>query len=336
MSKILLATLDYPPQRGGVARYLSAITKTFPDVFEVLYWQGSVPRGLALVKELWKHSKDKKEIWLSHIVPVGTAAMILHFFTGKKYTVILHGMDFDLARRSLWRSWLTWLILRMAERVITNSKALAQEVTDFCSVKPLVVYPSVSDEMLDASSHPERSEGSHSQLRLLTVARLVKRKGHDIVIEAIKKMDDIQYTIVGDGPELENLRKLIHHHKLQDVVEIHTNISDKDLAGFFRAADVFIMPTRKTEHDREGFGIVYLEAGLFELPVIAMNHPGVDEAVMNNTTGILIEKEKDLAGAITRLKIETSERKRMGKAGREFVLAGFTRESQMDKLNALI
>ena len=97
------------------------------------------------------------------------------------------------------------------------------------------------------------------------------------------------------------------------------------------------MPTIKTPRDREGFGIVYLEAQLFGLPVVATKHPGVDEAIVDKGTGFLtIDHPDALKFALKQLIGDSDMRERMGKAGHEFVLGGFTRETQMRKLGALL
>jgi len=71
MKRILLPTVDYTPQRGGVARYLQAIKDTLGDQVEILYWQDNPPRGLRLIVEILKASRGFDEIWTSHIFPIG-------------------------------------------------------------------------------------------------------------------------------------------------------------------------------------------------------------------------------------------------------------------------
>ncbi len=119
-------------------------------------------------------------------------------------------------------------------------------------------------------------------------------------------------------------------------VRLITNAQDEDLAAYYQAADVFVMPTTKTSQDREGFGIVYLEAQLFSLPVVATNQPGVNEAVIDSETGLLIEDTPTaLLAALERLQ-DVRLRSRLGQQGRQRVLAQFTREQQMSKLAALL
>lgn len=329
MRRVLLPTPDYPPSRGGVARYLSAIAKTFPSV-EVFRWQ-KVPSTIEAMKELWRRRRSYDEILVSHLLPVGTAAWLLWPLTRKDYVVVVHGMDFDLARRNPWKFLLTKEILR-CKAVVANSQALADEVEAFVGKKPVVIYPCVSDELIEAAAVIGPKPATDT-VTLLTVARLVERKGHLKVLRAMKELPGhVRYKIVGDGMMRKDIEKAIADLGLRDRVELLQNIGDGKLPELYRSADIFVMPTTKTSKDREGFGIVYLEAQLFELPVVATNHPGVDEAVCDGETGMLIEDSHEaLVAALRRLVEDAQMRSRLGAEGRARVLRVFTREAQMKK-----
>ena len=375
MRKILLPTIDYPPARGGVARYIGAILKTYPDQVVLLplkKWQWK-KLGNLVIFLAWK-VRRYDAIWVHQVLPVGTAAMIVKKITKKPYVVFLHGLDFDLARRSSWKRALTRRVLGSADRIVTNSQALATEVRAFVDLsrEPLVIYPTVSDELITASKLPrttsekinlqklgelalgvsraatplfvstktltdgEGSTGRGTGLRLLTVARLVERKGHLKVLDTLAKVPNATYHIVGDGPMLGAIQAKVNELGLGDRVTITTNAGDEQLPDIYRAADVFVMPTTKTEHDREGFGIVYLEAQLFGVPVIATRHPGVDEAVHDGEGGILVSDTlQELLAALERLKDQTA-RSKFGARGRASVTHYFTREQQMYKLLELL
>ncbi len=332
--KILLATLEAPSDTGGIARYIDAIKKTFPREVTILELDQHMGRS-AMSQAIRAASAGKGALWIHHILPIGTIAWL---FSSLPYVIFLHGMDFDLARRNVWKRWLTKRILKKAERVVTNSKALAKEVEEFAQIdEPMVVYPCVSDELAEKSKvESQKSKVQEKRMVLLTVSRFVARKGHVKVLEAIKDLPNVTYKIVGDGPAEEMIERKIIELGLEDRVELLGRLDDQELVEAYQAADVFVMPTTKTKYDREGFGIVYLEAQLFGLPVIATHHPGVDEAVIDRGTGFLIEDQPELIrDTIKKLANDKELRTRMGKAGREFVLGGFTREKQMSQLSAL-
>jgi phosphatidyl-myo-inositol dimannoside synthase len=363
MPKILLPTIDYPPARGGVARYIGAILQSFPGDVTMLPIKHMKLDRLAW-KLLWR-SRGYEAIWVHHVLPIGTAAMIVKRLVNKPYVVFLHGLDFDLARRNPWKRWLLKNVLMSARQVVANSEALAKEIQSFAALAntPTVVYPPLADDFVRAAqdsaktkvnlhklaelavgvAHQQtpmlvssRSLGPETSLRLLTVARLVERKGHLKVIEALKQLPDVSYTIVGDGPMLKQINEAIVASDLGHRVTVKTDVTDDQLPDEYRSADIFVMPTTKTHHDREGFGIVYLEAQMFGLPVIATKQPGVDEAVRDGEGGVLIgDNLEELVAAIQRLKNQTI-RSTLGARGRARVSKQFTREQQMYKLRSVL
>lgn len=325
--RVLLPTIELPTARGGVGRYIDAIAKTLPEV-EVVAWSGDVD------------ARSFDAVWVHHILPIGTQAWLQRLRGGKPYVIFLHGLDFDLARRNAWKRFLTRRILRGAARVVTNSRALANEVAAFAHIAaPMVVYPCVDDEIVrNAQNHPQpllREEGS--ALQLLTVGRLVERKGHMKVLEAMKEMPDVQYTIVGDGPMRSVIEAKIRELGLTDRVTIRTDVTDAELPNVYRNADVFVMPSTKSESDREGFGIVYIEAALFGVPSIAVRQPGVDEAIVDGVTGWLIEDSiASLQETIGHIMSDRPLCVRMGQQARDRVLAEFTCEAQFSKLRGIL
>src|SRR6056297_791748 len=101
---------------------------------------------------------------------------------------------------------------------------------------------------------------------------------------------DYKYFIIGSGSEKKYLADLIKKYNLKKQVYILDNIKDRELAVFYKISDLFVMPTLKLGNDVEGFGIVYLEANAFALPVIAGQGEGVKEAVKNDYNGILLSE----------------------------------------------
>ncbi len=380
MPRVLLPTPDYPPARGGVARYIGAILKTYPDQVRLLPLKTKLKVGNVVLQLLFR-SRSYDSLWTHHLLPIGTAAMIAKTFTKKPYVIFLHGLDFDLARNHLWKRDIAKQVLAKADRIVTNSEALAAEVRAFVQSDrtPIVVYPTLEDQFIEAAKQPaklgdkvnlqklgelafgvSRSStpmfvvggpsttsfldpssrqgrgAAEIPIRLLTVARLIERKGHLKVLEALKDLPEATYHIVGDGPYLGTIVKAVNDLGLQDRVRISKNISDEELPDVYREADIFVMPTTKTQTDREGFGIVYLEAQLFGLPVIATRHPGVDEAVRDGEGGLLIgDTPHELVAAIQRLK-DPAIRRKFAARGRFWVEREFNREQQMYKLRELL
>lgn len=361
MQKVLLPTIDFSPARGGVARYLAAIEKSLPSVdVDVLESFGSLPHLIGYIRK----QKNYDEIWTSHVLPLGTALSL----ETKPYVVFLHGLDFDLARRSAWKRFLTKRILRKARKVVANSQALADEVAAFTKRNDiLVVYPCVTDEYVEASrkirkgvqtrtvqdlmklatqaaanlsgvSVGAKLKQPNDPLKLITLSRLVERKGHLKVINALEHLKEgTTYTIVGDGPMLSELKRVVHEKNLEGVVTFMTAVPDAEIPSFLTSHDVFVMPVTKSLKDREGFGIAMAEAGLFGLPVITTKSPGVDELVEDGVTGFLVDDTPEaLDDALHAVEANPSLRLKLGSKARERILARFTRAQMADALRALI
>jgi phosphatidylinositol alpha-1,6-mannosyltransferase len=130
---------------------------------------------------------------------------------------------------------------------------------------------------------------------ILTVGRLMPRKGQDMVIhalpEVLKSIPDAVCVFCGTGPLESPLRELIRSLQLEPHVVFAGEVPPARLPALYNLADVFLMPNRvspKTQ-DTEGFGIVFLEAGACEVPVIGGRSGGVPDAIVEGQTGILVD-----------------------------------------------
>ncbi|MEI6510525.1 MAG: glycosyltransferase family 4 protein [Candidatus Uhrbacteria bacterium] len=345
MPKTRLYTTDYAPSRGGVARYLGNLAAYFSDSMEVAVLDPSTRWWQALRQ--FFHDRQASTlgvdttIVVSHVLPIGTAALAFKWMTGTSYVVIVHGMDIGLAKTRWAKRIVAGMVLRGAEVVVANSKALEREVkNEFGVERTVVVYPTISKHV----PPPHREEGSGVVVahvfRLLTVARLVPRKGHLRVLDAMSLLRrdhpdlSVQYDIVGDGPCLETIARRIAELGLDDRVTIARDVADDQLSDHYAAADIFVEPVVADSVDREGFGMVYLEAALHGVPSVATDMRGVDEAVLNGMTGLLV-KDGDiaaLADAVYRLAMSDEERRRLGEAAYRRAADEFTNEVQLEKL----
>jgi phosphatidylinositol alpha-1,6-mannosyltransferase len=333
--KWTLITHDYPPKIGGVARYLEALIKTCSCIN--LVQLDNLPGRISFLLLVNKYMTNSAGVITSHILPIGMMCYLSSKITNKPYIVILHGNDFDLARRNAWKRYISQKILLSAKTIITNSKALQLEVSDYTSRSDIVVvYPTIQDAFIESSNFIQAKHKNDERIQLLTIGRLVERKGFMKVLEVVKDDNTLSYTIVGDGPLKKQIGEYIQNNKLENRVKILSSISDRKLPDIYSKSDIFIMPTTKSQTDREGFGIVYIEAQLFGLPIIATNCPGVDEAVLHGKTGILIGGSlESIKTAIDNLK-DPSSRSKFGNNGREFVKANFVREQQFNKFCKLL
>ena len=217
--RALLATAEYPPDTGGVARYLGALGELAG--IAVASPHGPIklrsvwlfpPRWLPLVWRLpFLANREKADLLLiSHILPFGYGAITANLF-GIKYMVICHGLDLTGPLQNSWKRFWVRLILRRAALVVTNSQATAQLARAFnlSDKKIVVINPPLSWEpdLIGENSESEiiKSHGLAARRCLLIAGRLVKRKGADIAIRAmaqiVKKYPDAALVLAGEGPE---------------------------------------------------------------------------------------------------------------------------------------
>ncbi|GMQ81653.1 MAG: glycosyltransferase family 4 protein [Rhodothermia bacterium] len=166
----------------------------------------------------------------------------------------------------------------------------------------------------------------HSKI-ILTVSRLVRRKGIDVMIAALprvlKHFPEALYVIVGKGPEFARLKRLSYELGVDDsVLMIDQEIPDQ-LRAYYNACDVFVLPARQNSRDHEGFGIVLLEASACGIPVIGTHSGGIPDAVIDGATGILVppDSEHELAEAVVQILSNSDLANRLGEAGREHVIS---------------
>lgn len=159
---------------------------------------------------------------------------------------------------------------------------------------------------------------------IVTVARLQDRyKGHDVMVRAMPlvraRIPDAQWVVVGDGPLRGDIARLSAAHGVSEAVRLCGTLTDELRDQWLNSAHVFAMPSRTPANGGagEGFGIAYLEAGVHSLPVVAGGVGGALDAVVDGTTGLLVDPSDhvELAGALTDLLSDPGTAARMGAAG---------------------
>ncbi len=355
--KTLFIALEFPPQVGGVENYYGKIAHYWPEELTVLTNEQNrlispnLPflAWLRAIKPVRDTLKEINAQWLlvGEILPLGTVGWIISYLMPIRYAVILHGLDFSLATKGFIKRFLSKQILLKASLVICANSHTAQEVTKMIPKvsNVQVVNPGVEIDIPEMSSEAIEKCKTENNLQeafvLLSVGRLVKRKGVDMVLSAVSNLvsliPNLQYIIIGNGPEEVYIKNIIHQLGLENNVRLLSNVSDEEKNNYFAICDVFIMTARNIDGDYEGFGIVYLEAGLFSKPVISGRSGGVAEAVQNNINGIIVNEEdtSDIAQAILDLYNDDVLRQRLGVAGRERSLKQ-SWQQQVQKIYSLL
>ncbi|WP_431158318.1 glycosyltransferase [Winogradskyella poriferorum] len=223
-----------------------------------------------------------------------------------------------------------------AKSIITSSSYLANNLK-------LLEIPieklHVNSVGVDLEKFKYQKRKIDSQIRLVTVGRLIKLKGQDLGIRAVKLLVDkgykINYSIVGKGEEYINLKNLITELKLEYFVDLKKGNSQQDVIEMLYDSHLFLMTSTKDKMGRaEGQGLVSAEAQATGIPVIGFRCGGVPETIQNGKTGVIIDEinEYSLAIAIKKFIKKPSLINEMGLSARAMVENDFDNHIQSKKI----
>jgi len=259
--------VNWDEQRGLIAKgVLKYFPNSYPHYFENFYKRSIIKRFSYKIKE---------PIHFWSIEPA-TA------FTDKKYIITCHGKEL-LRPNHIGQERLYQKVLENARIIHVNSEFTRDLVSKNFSVneeKIWVIPPSIK------SLHRKKKCDGFT---IGTISRLETRKNIIRIIQAMNILKErgqiFRYVLAGDGGERENI---LQEAKGRDwEFEYQGIISEKaKINRFYPSLDLFIMCPMETEDDVEGFGIVYIEANSFGIPVIASDTGGISDAVSENVSGM--------------------------------------------------
>ena len=285
---------------------------------------------------------------VGHVLPLGTIALLLKRWRKLPYLLYAHGLDILLPQRSVRKKALLKRIIRQAHGLVSNSNFTREALLKLGGRADTiaVVYPcpNLTDTRVpvDRLEHLRRTHRLDGKRVILTVGRLVERKGHDQIIRALpavrKRVPNATYLVVGNGPYRHRLQQLVNQYRLGEHVTFLDRVDETQLAACFEVCDVFAMPSRQIGPDVEGFGMVYLEAALFGKPAIAGESGGATEAVLHNLTGLIVNPNDTAAisAALIKLLTDRAYADRLGFQAMQRVLELFTWDRQVEKLLKLL
>jgi len=266
---------------------------------------------------------------------------ILSRFFNKKLISIAYGSDF-LVRNPLS---LKTFYFRNAEKIIVINKLMKQIIKKMHhlnenQLETIFVGLDLKELEVKKSKKELRKEFNipENQFVLLSVGRHVPRKKFDLVIKAvseIKKLKpslNIKYILIGEGKNTLYLKNLTKQLNLESQIEFLGSCDLEKRNKFYKLSDIFLMPSITEKGSIEGFGIVFLEANYYEVPVIGTATGGIVEAIVDGETGLLIKQNdlNDLIEKILYLYENENIRKKMGEKGHNRVINEYSWQKIVD------
>jgi len=254
--------------------------------------------------------------------PSGLIAAVLPRFLRGPLAITVHGTEVAPERGGIRRALLRYT-LRRADAVFAVSTFVQGLVA---KVEPRANVVLIHSGVDVVGAHGVRA----SRPTLLSVGRLVARKGFDRTIEALPEilsaLPDAVYEIVGDGPQRSELEELVARLKLTDSVRFLGAVDDDALRAAYARAWCFALPCRRIGSDVEGFGLVYLEAAVAGLPSIGGRYSGAEDAIVHEETGLLVDGNDAaaIAAAAIRLLGDPAYAARLGTRGAQRAEADFS------------
>lgn len=265
------------------------------------------------------------------------ALLLLSYLLPVQCVIYLHGDDVLCPLQNPLFHWLFQWTLQRTNVVVCNSNFTQNYVKEHFDIQqPIqVIHPTVRPEKfgkvnlhslgLLRNQIRQKYQIPQDAIVILSVGRLVRRKGFDRIIEQLPTLLaqklDVYYLICGRGAMESELRQLAENHGVTSRVIFAGYVPDDELAEYYAACDLFSMLTFFDSKYKsiEGFGIVYLEAGYFGKPVIASRVGGVEDAVLNDETGLLVnpESKEEISQMLYQLCADAKLRQRLGDRGRE-------------------
>lgn len=362
----LLVTNDFPPKHGGIQSYLFELWRRLPaDETTVLTtpYDGAdrfdaeqafrvertnaptlLPtRALAQQVDALAREVEADVIFVDPMLPLGLVARRLR---AAPHVVIVHGAEVTVPGRLPFTRQLSRRVLRGAAGIVAAGEYPAREAERAARafLPGVIVPPGVDvDRFVPVDDPVARAETRRrfgfdpSRPLVLGFSRLVPRKGFDVLIRAVARLDDsVQLAIAGTGRDTPRLEKLASSSGIDDRVRFLGRIDDADLPALYAAADVFAMLCRDRWGglEAEGFGIVFLEAAACGVPAVAGRSGGSHEAVADGETGLIVPPRDVVAArdALERILGDDELRARLGDTARDRAVEQFSYDVLVERL----
>lgn len=280
-------------------------------------------------------------------LPEGLVAWIMARLLRKPLVVYCHGEELTTWGQGRKFRTMLW-VYRHADANIANSEYTVEEMVRLGVPRASItmIYPGVDTDRFRPGlpcADLKPSIGLHAEQKLiLSVGRLVRRKGFDQVIRAlpalVKQGIDAHYALIGIGEDWNYLTGLAAELGVTDRLHLLGHVSPEDLPRWYNACDVFVMANREINGDTEGFGMVFLEAAACGKPAIAGNAGGTGAAVVDGATGYRVDGTEvmEITKSLARVLGNPELSRTLGQAGLDRAIAEFSWDQVAHKTRDIV
>lgn len=343
---ILFVTRKYPPSTGGMQNAAYELHKALAADHNVtlVRWGGDNNKWLPVVypwlllQALWKGLRDRPTaIYLQDgiMAPLG---WVLKLILRRPTVMTIHGLEATYTN-PLYRIMVTPFIPRQTQLVAVSNETKQMVLAALPRTNPLVIFNGVTDSFYHPMARDEALQLlSHhttipvAQLRrskiLHTNGRLVRRKGvfwfvDKVLPQLVAQNPFILYLVSGEGKDREMIEAVIADRGLTEHVKLLGRIPDQQLHLLYNMADIFAMPNVPVANDMEGFGLVALEAASCGTTVVASRLEGIQDAIIDGQSGLLL-KPGDVHAYVETILRELKRRTLQPEAVRTYTLAHYS------------
>jgi phosphatidyl-myo-inositol dimannoside synthase len=361
--RTLIVTGHFPPEHGGVQTFTWEFVRRLPAdrlVVVAPAWPGAAEfdagldfpvvrrHGYALFTGLPKLVAEHRLTvgWITALAPFGVYAPLIRRRAGlTRLVASTHGQEIGWARALPTR-----LALRRASRALDAVSYLSEATLPELRAG---IHPDTPLVQLAGGVHAEqfgRADGQPIRRRyrlgdgpvLISVSRLVRRKGQDMLLrawpEVLRRFPSAKLLIVGDGPMRDRLAE--QGRAFAGSVVVTGSVPADELAAHYAAADLFVLACRDDRHglQTEGLGLSTLEAAAAGLPVVVGRSGGSPASVLAERTGLLVDPRDPaaLAAAVLRVLADPEWGRQLGRAGSRWARERWRWEDATDRLIAVL
>lgn len=306
--KILLL-IRHENEMAGSTRNAANMTKALQDAgvdVRVLAHSG---RTVRFVFTALREARKCDIVQAVDVNPLGIIGFVITRFISAKLVIVAQA-SYSLAPLDhLKTRALSLMTYHGADRIVAGSKYVADEIERRVGdVHVDVIDPGIDMQTFRGAGVARAVD---EQPFILSVGAIKARKGHDVSMHAFalakKKIPTLRYVIVGsqtDEPRFfASVATLADELGVRDSVEFLSNVSDDVLNDLYARAALFILTSSNVGSHIEGFGMVFLEAAAYGVPSVGTLGNGIEGAVENGRTGILVPQNDPEAAAAAIVKI---------------------------------